>query len=97
MAVAKLVLTLLSFLIGFFFIFVGIMKLTPVANEEVHEQMKQNFHEAAKVFPFQKYTGFKPKPDLFRTVIGAIEVVCGAILLLIPGIAFVFLMFFCEC
>ena len=63
------------------------MKLTPAANKEVHEQMIENFKHAAKVFPFQSITNFKPTPRIFRLVIGTLEVVSGVILLLIPGIA----------
>jgi len=39
----------------------------------------------AKVFPLADVLGFRVDPDVYRTVIGAMEVVCGTVLALFPG------------
>jgi len=39
----------------------------------------------AKVFPLADVLDFKVDPDLFRTVVAVVEVVCGIILAMIPG------------
>jgi hypothetical protein len=46
---------------------------------------KQEFGRFNKVFPFYKITGWRPLAKNFRLTIGLMEVVCGAILVLIPG------------
>ena len=45
----------------------------------------QSSHSSPQVFPGSKYTGFKPKPTVYRKVVGWLEIVCGAILIIIPG------------
>jgi len=40
----------------------------------------------AKVFPLADVLGFKVDADMYRMAIGIIEIVCGAILAVIPGI-----------
>ena len=47
--------------------------------------VKNHFCFPGKVFPGSKYTGFKPKPTVYRKVVGWLEIVCGAILIIIPG------------
>lgn len=71
--------------IGFFFILVGTLKLTPAISEEVYREMRKTFIRDAKVFPFNEQTGFKPDPHVYRKFIGVNEVVCGLILALVPG------------
>jgi len=39
----------------------------------------------AKVFPLVTFTGWKPNAHIYRKVIAATEVTCGAILVFIPG------------
>jgi len=82
---SNLVVTSLSLTIGFFFIFVGLLKLTPQINEDAHREVRKQFVQFSKVFPGSKYTGFKPKPTVYRKVVGWLEIVCGAILVVIPG------------
>lgn len=66
--------------------FSGVIKLTPAANKDLHEEMKKNFRECTKVFPFASQTGFKPDVDQYRIAIGALELVCAVILIVIPGL-----------
>lgn len=82
---SNLVVTSLSLTIGFFFIFVGALKLTPQINEDAHREVRKQFVQFSKAFPAAKYTGFKPKPTFYRKVIGWLEIFCGAVLVLIPG------------
>ncbi|XP_064610688.1 novel acetylcholine receptor chaperone-like [Liolophura sinensis] len=85
MKMGSVALTVLSMTIGFFFIFVGTLKLTPSVNTEVYKEMRRSFIRNAKVFPFVKQTGWKPNPHVYRKVIGTLEVVCGVTLVVIPG------------
>ena len=40
----------------------------------------------SKVFPLVAWTGWKPNAHIYRKIIASIEITCGAILVLIPGI-----------
>ena len=40
----------------------------------------------AKVFPLADVLDFKVDPDMYRMVVGVLELVCGIILAMIPGI-----------
>ena len=46
---------------------------------------QQEFGRYNKVFPFYKYTGWRPYAKNFRFAAGLAEVICGAILVVIPG------------
>ncbi|XP_076358501.1 putative acetylcholine receptor chaperone [Tachypleus tridentatus] len=81
----SIVLTTLSVFLGLFFIFVGSMKVTPSINREMHREIRRNFVQYAKVFPFAKALGFKVPSKWMRLVVGWIELVCGTTLVLIPG------------
>lgn len=107
--IRSLPLTALSLLLGFFFIFVGIIKVTPKVNPDIFKDMvtkpnltlnhkipilasnpwhllkQQEFGRYNKVFPFYKQTGWRPLAKNFRLTIGILEIVCGAILVIIPG------------
>lgn len=81
----SIVLTTLSVFLGLFFIFVGSMKVTPNINREMHREIRRNFVQYSKVFPLSKLLNFKMNPKLYRLFIGWSEVVCGTILVLVPG------------
>lgn len=81
----SIVLTTLSVFLGLFFIFVGSMKVTPNINREMHREIRRNFVQYSKVFPLSKVLNFKMNPKLYRLFIGWSEVVCGTILVLVPG------------
>lgn len=83
---AKIVLPILSIILGAFFMSIGVVKLTPAVNRDVHDLMQKNFQKAAKVFPFSAITGYVPEPNLFRIAIGCTEVISGIILIFVPGI-----------
>ncbi|RNA28299.1 transmembrane 35-like [Brachionus plicatilis] len=83
--IRSLPLTALSLLLGFFFIFVGLIKVTPKVNPDIYKDMQQEFGRFNKVFPFYKLTGWRPYAKNFRLFTGWLEVVCGAILVMIPG------------
>jgi len=51
----------------------------------VHPQRKM-FIKFARVFPLFSVTGWKPDAQMYRRIYGTVEVVCGIILALIPGI-----------
>ncbi|XP_013400408.1 transmembrane protein 35A isoform X1 [Lingula anatina] len=82
---ASSALTMLSMTIGFFFILMGTMKLTPAVNEEVHRELRKMFIRDAKVFPLSTLTGWKPNAHMYRKVVGGLEVVCGIMLAILPG------------
>lgn len=81
----SIVLTTLSVFLGLFFIFVGSMKVTPNINREMHREIRRNFVQYSKVFPLSKLLNFKMNPKFYRLFIGWSEVVCGTILVLVPG------------
>lgn len=54
---------------------------------------RREFGRINKVFPFYEITGWRPFAKNYRLTVGITEVVCGAILVLIPGKLFKFLSF----
>ncbi|CAF0819545.1 unnamed protein product [Rotaria sordida] len=82
---ASIALTVLTLTLGMFFIFVGHFKITPKFFPDVHEDMRREFGRVNKVFPFYQVTGWRPYAKNYRLAVGIAEVVCGAILVLIPG------------
>ncbi|CAF3570030.1 unnamed protein product [Rotaria socialis] len=81
----SLALTVLTLTLGMFFIFVGQFKITPQFFPDVHEDMRREFGRVNKVFPLYEMTGWRPFAKNYRMAVGIAEVVCGAILVLIPG------------
>ncbi|XP_054706452.1 novel acetylcholine receptor chaperone-like [Uloborus diversus] len=82
----SIVLTTLSIFLGLFFILVGSMKISPKINKEMHREIRRNFVQYAKVFPLTKTLGIKMPSKYFRVVVGWMEVLCGAVLIFIPGV-----------
>lgn len=76
---------ILSLTLGFFFMFIGILKLTPALNEDTHEELRKQFVRMAKVFPLANVLEFRVDADVYRVAVGVVELVCGAVLALIPG------------
>lgn len=82
----SIVLNTLSIFLGLFFILVGSMKISPKINKEMHREIRRNFVHYAKVFPLAKTMGIKIPSKYLRIVVGWLEVLCGAVLIFIPGI-----------
>ena len=83
--IRSLPLTALSLLLGFFFIFIGIIKVTPYVNADIFRDMKQEFGRFNKVFPFYSLTGWRPFAKNYRLFVGWTEVISGAVMVVIPG------------
>lgn len=83
---ASLVLKTLSVLLGLFFIFVGIMKITPRLSKDMHKDIQKSFIRYAKVFPFSQTFGFKVPSKWYRRIVGALETVSGIALVFLPGV-----------
>ena len=47
---------------------------------------RQEFGRINSAFPFYKLTGWRPYAKNYRLAVGIAEMVCGAIMILIPGI-----------
>ncbi|XP_070568964.1 novel acetylcholine receptor chaperone-like [Ptychodera flava] len=82
---ASKVVLVLSIAIGLFFVFTGSIKVTPAINKQMHDELRKNFGKYARDFPLRQYTGWKPKSKLYMKTIGWLEVICGAILMLLPS------------
>lgn len=81
----SIVLKSLSILLGLFFIFIGLMKLTPHISKELHRDLRKNYVKYAKVFPFSTLFDFKLPSKWYRRSVGGLEVFCGLAMVLIPS------------
>ena len=81
----SIVLTTLSLFLGLFFIFIGTIKVTPQVSKELHREIRRDFVQYAKVFPFQETGGFKVSPKQYRLAVGYFEIGTGLVLAVIPG------------
>jgi len=81
----SIVLTVLSIFLGLFFLFVGVLKITPMVNREMHREIRKNFVKYAKAFPLASLVNVKVSPKVYRIAVGWIEIVAGFTLALIPG------------
>nr|CAG4641346.1 EOG090X0IKQ [Eulimnadia texana] len=81
---ASIVLKSLSLFLGLFFIFVGILKLTPYFSRELHKDLRKEYVKYAKVFPLTLLFGIKISAKWYRRTVGASEILCGIILSFIP-------------
>lgn len=81
----SIVLTTLSVFLGLFFVFVGLLKVTPHVNKEMHREIRRNYVQYAKVFPTAATLEFKVSPKQYRETVGWIEIVSGFVLAIIPG------------
>ncbi|KOB78531.1 putative transmembrane protein 35, partial [Operophtera brumata] len=62
----SIVLKSLSVLLGVFFIFVGITKLTPFISKELHKDLRKEYVRYAKVFPLTDTFDFKLPSKWYR-------------------------------
>ncbi|XP_011506446.1 PREDICTED: transmembrane protein 35 [Ceratosolen solmsi marchali] len=81
----SLVLKSLSILLGIFFVFVGTMKLTSHISKDLHKDLRKDYVKYAKVFPLAGTLDFKVPSKWYRRVVGALEIVCGLAMALIPN------------
>ncbi|XP_033635970.1 uncharacterized protein LOC117296976 [Asterias rubens] len=68
----------LSIALGLLFCASGVVKVVPL--EPAYSMQKSEFNRFVQVFPFQSFTGYKPTADLFRTVVGVLELSFGLLL-----------------
>jgi len=82
---SKIVLRSLNLLLGLFFIFLGILKITPLLSRELHKDLRSEYAKYAKVFPLAKALEVKIPSKWYRRSVGATEIFAGVLLLLIPN------------
>jgi uncharacterized membrane protein YphA (DoxX/SURF4 family) len=82
---SSIVLTALSIFLGIFFIFVGSVKVSQKISREMHREIRRNFVQYSKVFPFANSMSVKVSPKYFRLAVGWTEVIAGFALVVIPG------------
>ncbi|XP_061755955.1 novel acetylcholine receptor chaperone [Nerophis ophidion] len=73
----------LSLALGFFFLFMGTIKLTPRLSKDAYSEMKRAYKSYAKALPGLKKMGISSV--LLRKIMGSLEVGCGVVLTLVPG------------
>lgn len=81
----SIVLKSLSILLGLFFIFVGIMKITPKISKDLHKDLRKEYVKYAKVFPLSETLDFKVPSKWYRRVVGGLEILCGLVLTFVPS------------
>lgn len=84
MASNTIVLRSLSILLGLFFVFVGLLKLTPSISKDLYKDLRNDYVKYAKVFPFAELFGFKVTSKWYRKCVGVTEVICGLAMAVIP-------------
>ncbi|XP_069827663.1 transmembrane protein 35B [Dendropsophus ebraccatus] len=80
-----LVFSAIRVLLGLFFGFSGVIKLTDQVSAEVHQHMKSQFVQFADVFPLKDF-GFKPDPYQYLQTVGLVELLAGLLLAFGPRI-----------
>ncbi|KAI3379838.1 hypothetical protein SNEBB_010841 [Seison nebaliae] len=97
----RIALYAISFILGFFFVCSGLIKITPSINKDIYEDLKKEFGQFNKVFPLYRQTGWRPFAKNYRATIAWIEIICGSLLIVGPGyiiqqtMAFILLMVMC--
>nr|CAG4648386.1 EOG090X0IKQ [Moina brachiata]SVE93369.1 EOG090X0IKQ [Moina brachiata] len=81
---ASVVLKSLSIFLGLFFIFVGIMKITPYISRDLHKDLRQQYVKYAKIIPLARLLNIKIPSKWYRRTVGGLEVLCGFALTFIP-------------
>ncbi len=82
---SKIVLKSLSILLGAFFIFLGVLKISPKISKDLHKDLRTEYAKYAKVFPLSKLLDFKLPSKWYRRVVGGLEILCGLILFMLPS------------
>ncbi|CAG0893435.1 unnamed protein product [Cyprideis torosa] len=80
----SLVLKSLSVLLGLFFVFVGVMKVTPRINRDMHKEIRKEFVRYTKVLPLPVPEGVTITSKWYRRVFGGLEIASGLALAAIP-------------
>lgn len=81
----SIVLRSLSVLLGIFFIFVGVMKITSQVSKDLHKDLRKEYVKYAKVFPLSEALDFKVPSKWYRRAVGTLEIVCGMAMAFIPS------------
>lgn len=82
---SKIVLKSLSVLLGAFFIFLGVLKITPKISKDLHKDLRTEYAKYAKVFPLAKSMfDYKVPSKWYRRVVGCLEIFCGLIMMTVP-------------
>ena len=79
---SKIVLKSLSILLGSFFIFLGVLKITPRISKDLHKDLRTEYAKYAKVFPLAKLLDFKLPSKWYRRVVGGLEIVAGFLMVM---------------
>ncbi len=82
---SKIVLKSLSILLGAFFIFLGVLKISPKISKDLHKDLRTEYAKYAKVFPMSKMLDLKLPSKWYRRAVGGLEILSGLILLLVPS------------
>ena len=82
---SKIVLKSLSILLGAFFVFLGLLKITPKISKDLHKDLRTEYAKYTKSFPFSKTFDFKMPSKWYRRSVGGAEIFCGLILMCIPS------------
>ncbi|KAJ7385415.1 Transmembrane protein 35B [Desmophyllum pertusum] len=72
--------TSITGLLVFAFCTAGIVKITGKMAPQVHQQMKRDFVELARVHPLKVWFARNVNPEMYRIIIGYLEVVCALLL-----------------
>ncbi|XP_023710197.1 transmembrane protein 35A [Cryptotermes secundus] len=81
----SIVLRSLSVLLGIFFIFVGVMKITSQVSKDLHKDLRKEYVKYAKVFPLSEALDFKVPSKWYRRTVGTLEIICGLAMAFIPS------------
>lgn len=79
------VLKTLSVLLGLFFVFVGVIKISSVVSKELHKDLRKEYVKYAKVFPLSELLDFKIPSKWYRRTVGVLEIFFGAALAFYPN------------
>ena len=82
---SKIVLKSLSILLGAFFIFLGVLKISPKISKDLHKDLRSEYAKYAKIFPLAKALDFKVPSKWYRRSVGGLEIVCGLVMMLVPS------------
>ena len=82
---SKIVLKSLSILLGAFFIFLGVLKISPKISKDLHKDLRTEYAKYAKVFPLAKMLDFKVPSKWYRRTVGGLEIVSGMIMMILPS------------
>ena len=82
---SKIVLKSLSVLLGAFFIFLGVLKISPKISKDLHKDLRTEYAKYAKVFPLAKTLELKVPSKWYRRVVGSLEISSGIMMMAIPS------------